>query len=66
MAERFASRIESEASTRDEQVSRAMQLIAQRDPTPEEAKEFSAFTERYGLKNLCRFLFNLSEFAFVD
>jgi len=66
MAERFANRIESEASSRDEQVVRAMQLIAQRDPTPEEAEEFSRFTHQYGLKNLCRFLFNLSEFAFVD
>lgn len=66
MAERFARRIESEASSRDEQIVRAMQLIAQRDPTDEETKEFSSFTEQYGLKNLCRFLFNLSEFAFVD
>jgi hypothetical protein len=66
MAERFARRIESEVSSRDEQIVRAMQLIAQRDPTDEETKDFSSFTEQYGLKNLCRFLFNLSEFAFVD
>ena len=31
-----------------------------------EQAEFSAYAEKHGFENLCRVLFNVSEFVFVD
>ncbi|MFM9963218.1 MAG: DUF1549 domain-containing protein [Planctomycetaceae bacterium] len=44
----------------------AMRLIAGRSPTDLERAEFSAYAEKHGFENLCRVLFNVSEFVFVD
>ena len=35
-------------------------------PTPEEAAMLTAYAREHGLTNLCRVLFNLNEFSFVD
>ncbi len=66
MAQRFAERLRSESNDLPTQVRRAMRLIAQRDATRDEMQELTAYAESHGLANLCRFLFNLSEFVFVD
>ncbi len=39
---------------------------AGRPPTDRERAEFSAYAEKHGFENLCRVLFNVSEFVFVD
>ncbi len=66
MAERFAQRLEQEADTLEGQVDLAVRLVVQRASTQEESDELLGFAREHGLPNLCRFLFNLSEFVFVD
>ena len=66
MAEQFAVRIQSEFKGIDRQVVRAMELITQRTATGEEQKELADYARKHGMNNLCRFLFNLSEFVFLD
>lgn len=66
MAERFAKRLQQQAPTLTEQVDLAMQLTTQRRPEPEEHQEFIEFARQHGLTNLCRFMFNLSEFVYLD
>ena len=66
MAERFAERLRSEAGTRPDQIDRAMALIVQRLPEESERRDLIAYAESHGLANLCRLLFNLNEFVFVD
>ncbi|MEZ6092743.1 MAG: DUF1549 and DUF1553 domain-containing protein [Pirellulaceae bacterium] len=66
MAERFADRLNQDARELDEQVRRAVELTLQRDPTEQELNEMTSFAEKHGTESLCRLLFNLSEFVFVD
>lgn len=66
MAERYADRLQQQAATLPEQVDLAMRLAIQRLPDPEEKEEMISFAREHGLRNLCRFLFNLSEFIFLD
>ena len=44
----------------------SMRLIAGRSPTDRERAEFADYAEKHGFENLCRVLFNVSEFVFVD
>ena len=44
----------------------AFRLALQRDPTPEELADLTAYAERHGLPNACRAILNLNEFCFVD
>ena len=66
MAERFAARLKSEAPDVPGQVARGVMLATQRPATPSELRELTAYANAHGLENMCRFLFNLSEFVFVD
>ncbi|PQO45157.1 DUF1553 domain-containing protein [Blastopirellula marina] len=66
MAERFAQRLQQEQPTLPEQVDRAILLSTGRLPTEEQRIELVAYAQQHGLVNLCRLLFNLSEFVFVD
>lgn len=66
MAERFAARMEAEAGDAEAQVRLAMSLIAQRSLTDQEVSELVDYRQAHGMANLCRLLFNLSEFVFVD
>jgi hypothetical protein len=66
MAESFAKRLDLESDDLPDQVDRAMRLLCQRDPTPAEHDELVAYADIHGLDNLCRILFNLTEFVFVD
>ncbi len=65
-AEQFAQRLQQQAQRLDEQVALAVRLTLQRPATEQEQVEFIEFSEAHGLNNLCRFLFNLSEFVYVD
>jgi hypothetical protein len=66
MTKRFAQRLQQQATTLEEQVELAMQLIAQRNPDSVEFAELTQFAGQHGLDQLCRYLFNLSEFVYLD
>lgn len=66
MAEKMTSRIRAQATSLPEQVTLAIQLMTQREPTEVEREELVGYANRFGLNNLCRFLFNLSEFVYLD
>ncbi len=66
MGRHFAERIQSEASTIDTQITRAFVLLTGRDPSDEELQSMTEYATQHGLPALCRLLFNLSEFVFVD
>jgi hypothetical protein len=66
MSRHFAEAIESQPGTRPEQIAWAFRSALGRPPTDAERDELVAFARENGLPNLCRVLFNLSEFVFVD
>ena len=66
MASYFANRLELESADRSEQVHRAFELVTGRPPTADEHRELERYAQQYGLPNLCRVLFNLSEFVYAD
>ncbi|MFK7736197.1 MAG: DUF1553 domain-containing protein [Pirellulaceae bacterium] len=66
MARRFATRVGQEAGDLETQVQYAVQLVLQRPPNEMEQAELVAYAQSHGLPNLCRVLFNLSEFVFSD
>lgn len=63
-AERFARRLEALPAA--QQVPEAFRLALGRSPKPEEHADARAFAQKNGLENLCRLLFNTSEFVFID
>jgi hypothetical protein len=64
-SEHFASRIEK-AGSLDRQLQEAYHLSLNRLPTAEELNKLRKFTQEYGIPNLCRLIFNTSEFMFLD
>jgi hypothetical protein len=66
MARQFAHRLRSENDNLRTQVDRALSLVAQRSPSAGERDELVKYAQQHGLENLCRMLFNLSEFLFLD
>ena len=66
MANRFASRIEKDSKTLRGRIRRAYQLTTGHPPTPIEMATLEKYAQKHGLPNLCRVLFNLSEFTYVD
>jgi hypothetical protein len=66
MARHFASRLEKEAKDLTEQVKRGHLLVTGRVPSKEEENLLMEYAGEHGLQNLCRALFNLSEFTYLD
>ncbi|MDA1231010.1 MAG: DUF1553 domain-containing protein [Planctomycetota bacterium] len=66
MAQHFAERLKNEAATTNENVDHAFQLLTGRTPSEEERTQLAEYAQEHGLPALCRLLFNLSEFVFVD
>ena len=66
MAQHFAKRLEAEADSPAEQIALAMRLIAGRSPGAAEQTLFADYAKQHGLPSLCRVLFNLSEFVYLD
>ena len=66
MARHFASRLEKEGDDLTEQVKRGHFLVTGRTPAKEESVLLLRYARKHGLQNLCRTLFNLSEFTFMD
>jgi len=65
-AEHFANRLKKENKTRLAQIRSAYRLSLGREPTKKELAALIPFAKKHGLKNLCRLIFNLNEFVFVD
>ncbi len=63
--EHFAARLEK-AGKLDKQIQEAYRLALNRLPTAKESETVRKFAMDHGMPNLCRLLFNLSEFVFVD
>ena len=55
-----------EAATPTAQVELAFRLALGRPPATEEAKVSADYLREHGLTNLCRLIYNLNEFNFVD
>ena len=66
MAQHFATRLEMDAESTDARIDEAFRLLTGRTPSHEERLQTVAYVEQHGLPALCRLLFNLSEFVFVD
>ncbi|WP_395093782.1 hypothetical protein [Armatimonas sp.] len=63
-SERFAKRLA--ALPKERQVAEAFRLALGRSPSIMEQTDALAYVQKNGLENLCRLLFNTSEFVFVD
>jgi cytochrome c553 len=66
MAKHFAARVAKEASTHAAQIDLAFRLALSRPPSAAEAQAMSGYVAEHRLANLCRLIFNLNEFNFVD
>jgi hypothetical protein len=66
MAARFGERLERVPGGLGAQVDSAYLLALGRPPTSDERAAMAAYARRFGLPNLCRTLFSLNEFIFVD
>jgi hypothetical protein len=65
-AKALAARVTAEAGTDDERVALAYRLALGRRPTATERELARQFLARSPLSELCRALFNLNEFVYVD
>lgn len=65
-AEHFAARLQTLEPDPSKQLSLAYSFALNRYPTLSEAAEMTAFVQKHGMANLCRVIFNSSEFMFVD
>ncbi len=66
MSQHFASQLARDAGTVADQVALGFQRATGRRPTDGELVELTAYAQQHGLANLCRILFNLSEFIYID
>jgi hypothetical protein len=65
-AERFAQRLESQATTPEDRLNLAYELALGRPPTATELPQLAAYARKHGLANLCRVILNSNEFMFVN
>jgi hypothetical protein len=63
---RMARRLETEQSSLDSQVERAVRLAWQRSPTGDERGELVQLARSHGLAAVCRLLLNSNEFLFIN
>ena len=66
MARHFADRLASEEEKITSQVELGFELVAGRPPSAKEQNLLAEYASEHGTANLCRSLFSLSEFAFID
>jgi hypothetical protein len=63
----FAERLRAEAGDdRGEQIARAFAIAFSRQASPAESKRLAALADDHGLEQVCRVIFNSSEFAFLQ
>jgi hypothetical protein len=65
-AEHFAERLDASEADLKHRINTACEWAWGRPPGKEEARELSDYTQKHGLANLCRLLFNSNEFVFVN
>jgi hypothetical protein len=66
-ADHFAARLQREAGTDiTAQVTRAFQLVFQRDPAEQERTAAEALVREHGLPVFCRALLNANEFLYLN
>ena len=66
MAGHFARRLKAEEDSAEGRVRLGVRLLMGREATKAETAELAAYAGEQGLSNLCRVLFNLSEFTYLD
>lgn len=66
MSRHFAARLEASGGTLEGQVAQAHFEAMGRPASAEELRDLTGFAREHGLPNLCRALFNLNEFSYVD
>ena len=64
--ESFAQRLRGLRKDLAGQIQQAYWLAVARAPTQQELALLVAYTQKHGLENFCRLLFNSNEFMFVD
>jgi hypothetical protein len=65
-ARALAARLTKEAPTEEERITLAYRLVMGRKPSATERKLSGAFLQEAPLSELCRALFNLNEFVYID
>ena len=65
-SEWLTAKIRKDKQNLSDQVSRAVQLVWQREPSDSEQQRFESYARKHGVKALCRVLLNSNEFLFVD
>ena len=66
MAKHFSARLTKEAEEVEDQIQLGHELLTGRKPSKEETQLLQQYVDKHGMDNLCRALFNLSEFTFLD
>ncbi|HUE69771.1 MAG TPA: DUF1549 domain-containing protein [Pirellulaceae bacterium] len=66
MAKHYSARLDARGGDLPAKVERAVYECLGRPATAEEREAFVAYAQQHGLTNLCRVLFNLNEFVFVE
>ncbi len=66
MAEKFQKSLQGRTEMLTEQVAIAFEDAVQRQASQEDLQAMVAYAQQHGMANLCRFLFNLSEFIYID
>ncbi len=66
MAKRWAEHLQRQHTELEQQVQAAFQQALGRKPDPEELEVLLALGRQHGLESVCRAIFNLNEFVFVD
>ncbi len=66
MAQKFADDLKASETDADRRIEGAFARALSRSPSRKELAELTDFTRKNGLPNMCRLLFNLNEFNFVD
>ena len=66
MSVHFSDRLAAESKNTSEQVQYAFQQVTGHLPTENQHQALMRYTNEHGTDNLCRLLFNLNEFVFVD
>jgi hypothetical protein len=65
-AQALADRLQNEAATEEERIERAYRLMLGRRPTETEVQASRDFLRQSPLSELCRALFNVNEFVYLD
>jgi mono/diheme cytochrome c family protein len=66
MSKHFAAKIEKQEGDLSARVRAAYYEAVGRAPSAEDARVLTEYAKEHGLANVCRVLFNLNEFSFVD